>query len=51
MHAVAAGPSTHDPQPVTSVDGDPPWFPNLAEVMDPAPKLLDELVGRAISWS
>ena len=29
VHA-AAGPSTHDPQPVTSVDGDRPWFPNLA---------------------
>jgi hypothetical protein len=26
------------------VDGDPPWFPNLATVMDPAPELLDRLV-------
>jgi hypothetical protein len=25
----------------THIDGTPPWFPNLAEVMDPAPALLD----------
>jgi hypothetical protein len=26
------------------VDGTPPWFANMAEVMDPAPELLDRLV-------
>jgi hypothetical protein len=26
------------------VQGEPPWFPNLAEVIDPAPALLDRLV-------
>jgi hypothetical protein len=26
------------------LDGTPPWFPNLAAVMDPAPDMLDELL-------